>query len=930
MKKYIFSLFVAITFFLLSGSEIRGQVGPGCANCIERYDWIYCLGVCYLNCSSQSGTVVADSYCGGRDNVCCTGGGCSSPCGTLPQWGWCYATVCKSYPVAGWFGQCFYRYSYSYSNCGATDTCDGGSFLKAGQCSPDGCSVGGIYKACCSGSNLVNCTGGRFTGTCPGGSVTRFCGFGGHPSCGPGACAGDPPTVVPGMPTLTPTPPPPPGGNCGGCPWWQQNRVSSWCTDSSTCNNSGLCNKSWRRDMNTAAPGEPPNGYCSWSPGQPDQGICSGCEGNPPPPPPACTPNCSCASSTCAGSTCSNGCGGTCNGTKNCEICGYVTTGLSNRAVSGYSVGIYNNRLGTTSNVTTNSSGKFSSVQVRTGDYYAVRPSTSSFPAGLAGPPRNGSGAASFENQRYEYSPDCASACSCNFKLNSVPKLDSFEVRNVDNSIAVSPDMMNRNHICQNEFKNASLSRRAHFRAVISDEDGGGTVRMVQMRLSAGGVNKTYTVQGIGSSQNVWVQVTASDGQSGLMARVGFNGTNRTVDFRLDFPEAYQQGIYDIHVLAEDDRGTRTLVNGANLIDTLRKFKVWDCKVLASGALYDVASQASQPFCPSIGYSIPYVNEGDFTGFTYIPSPASAGSILSMETESSTSSNYRPVGPAKTNYFVWGLTYRPVFNMDVLQAGDPAQNRMKVGPETCAGPATIIITPDAYVTTPHMRVDFSTIKNQPPWMQAVGGGVMGSGAVVGNAPHTCFFADGCKAVLSLGSVNVDNGLVAGSPLSSVVTDSFGDPNNYYRKNTNFVDTRYNYDYFYDEYCRKLEHCTSASTSSGVGEGVVFVDGSLEIDRDLGLDRFRMVVVRGDIVFTKDANVVNGIFVANGNISMAGESSEQLVINGSLYANGVVNNRSLLPKSGNNTRPPVVVNYRPDFLFNMPEELIKILVTYYDD
>lgn len=95
-------------------------------------------------------------------NLCCHNtGGCSSKCGTIPWYGWCYASGCQGYQIPSdeygicqyipWAGVCYETivYKYSYSQCSAVDSCLGGAQLNAGLCTSSGCAKGGNYKICC-------------------------------------------------------------------------------------------------------------------------------------------------------------------------------------------------------------------------------------------------------------------------------------------------------------------------------------------------------------------------------------------------------------------------------------------------------------------------------------------------------------------------------------------------------------------------------------------------------------------------------------------------------------------------------------------------------------------------------------------------------------------------------------------------------------
>ncbi len=235
------------------------------------------------------------------------------------------------------------------------------------------------------------------------------------------------------------------------------------------------------------------------------------------------------------------------------------------------------------------------------------------------------------------------------------------------------------------------------------------------------------------------------------------------------------------------------------------------------------------------------------------------------------------------------------------------------------------------------------VESADPWFQVFDGGIISGGAMVNEAPVTC--VSPCKPVLSVGTISGDgfdsNGIVSAMSLSSTVgSTSYGTRNNFYHSGSNIVDGRYTHDWFRNEYIQRLKMEVTVlegdKLMKDIGDsGLYIIDGNLTIDEDKTVSEgsYLFVVVRDNINLTNlSINKVDGIYVAE-KIMVSGELASQVVFNGSLYARGggiSFTERSLNPKSMNNSHPSVVVNYRPDFLFNMPEELVKILTTYYDD
>ena len=183
----------------------------------------------YINqCSLPDWTPLPDmNSCqknlGAAENTCCTSSSCSSSCGTIGTWNWCYANGCKVKQVRF---TCDFQYQYNYQLCGNYDSCTATQpYLNPGLCTSSGCQVSPtVYKTCCYSNGTVDgtCVGGQFSGGCPSGSTAVMCGVGGgtcaavypYPcataSCGQSACSAwfGAPTPTPGGPTPTPTPAP--------------------------------------------------------------------------------------------------------------------------------------------------------------------------------------------------------------------------------------------------------------------------------------------------------------------------------------------------------------------------------------------------------------------------------------------------------------------------------------------------------------------------------------------------------------------------------------------------------------------------------------------------------------------------------------------------------------------------------------------------
>jgi len=250
----------------------------------------------------------------------------------------------------------------------------------------------------------------------------------------------------------------------------------------------------------------------------------------------------------------------------------------------------------------------------------------------------------------------------------------------------------------------------------------------------------------------------------------------------------------------------------------------------------------------------------------------------------------------------------------------------------------------AYSDSPRLRINYSGVRDQEAWYQAMAGGISADGRIIDNVPVTCHLdrASGgnCRdamtwQVAGVGSSN--NGLVVADTIdnnSGCGSDcGYGWPNDWQRTPGILTD-KPGYDYFYNQYFVKYGEGTTISGSTTLsnivaltgGTGVALVNGDVTVDVDntVAFMKYLMVVAKGRIVVNESVSRIAGVFVANGDVEVSGDSASQMAVEGSLYSAGgdVILSRNYLPKSGNNTSSPIVVEYRPDFIFSMPPNLAK--------
>ena len=106
---------------------------------------------------------------GSPPDKCCREKTCSSVCGSLNKWNYCYIIGCCAEYYDGKYYSGWY-WTWKKIKCSVADTCKDDCYLYPGICSDSGCTVGGKYKICCKpDGSCCKCQGIENTGTCPSG-----------------------------------------------------------------------------------------------------------------------------------------------------------------------------------------------------------------------------------------------------------------------------------------------------------------------------------------------------------------------------------------------------------------------------------------------------------------------------------------------------------------------------------------------------------------------------------------------------------------------------------------------------------------------------------------------------------------------------------------------------------------------------------------
>jgi len=519
-------------------------------------------------------------------------------------------------------------------------------------------------------------------------------------------------------------------------------------------------------------------------------------------------------------------------------------------------------------------------------------------------------------------------------KVPTPPEFVILNIRNVNDVLVsaldvygnpVAGDAGGRNHVCQTEFSSTSQPRVVDFRVNLSDVDGGGTIRNVNLALLYG--SNTYLILTANNLDTTPVYSISGSNASwyGSASRL-VNGNNLMIRFPVQFSSDFNPNLYDLRVSATDATGL-----SFNNIDAGRDFKVWNCRVPIYGSMYDTSSVASA-VCPNFG-SVLTNSDVNFTDLNYV-----YGTIQKLM--SVTSPAYSSDYPIYDNSLEWGVSYIPFFNNDlnltnpVMRLNNGWNRTTQTGTTVCPGGSITISDSnmDAYQSILVANVDFGAVANQDPWWQGRGVSILGRTSVRSDVPVTC--TGSCVAALNIDNTDRDdNGVVMSSSLSSTA-GAWGSNNNWYKNGYSQIIKTLDYTTMFNSLNGKVGVRTAVDWTTnptgvrgGGGTGVVFVDGPLTIDANhsVVVGNFLMVVVRGNIIVNPNVTTLEGAYVATGNISITGTNISALNINGMIYAGGNISiDRTLGTGSENNLNPAVRVNIRPDLIFNAPSYMFERL------
>lgn len=511
------------------------------------------------------------------------------------------------------------------------------------------------------------------------------------------------------------------------------------------------------------------------------------------------------------------------------------------------------------------------------------------------------------------------------FNIGSAPTITNLVIRNSDDQI-VTVDSSGRANSCEEEITTSSRPKEIHVTATVSDLDGWADVQSVSFRW--GGSVTVLPMTIVAGSGNTLTATLVID-----MSTWTYSSTDRP-----------------FQVLATDSFGLNNNWVAAYTpsSSSVTSFKYWDCRIRVSGTIFD-GSGVVQNCSTGDGFTVPVQSKFNFLSIGYTEV---APSVSSVPMNVSPPATYTDNG---TDFVLWGRDYQSVFNSEaegtaqlirMIDRGDAGANKMTCYPTNQITMDGSAVNP--YSTNPTAQIDHSFIANQEPWFQVVGAGVIAATRLETNVPVTCPLNPAtCKAATSVNGALTDGGILS----AAVVTTNsgcdlsgpckYGETNDWSKETTVLsANDKLSYKSIMNRYLGTNGIGTTIDGNSNMtavlaassGAGVVFVNGDLDVDvnNTVPVGNFLMIVVKGSIVFEQNVTKSAGIFIADAGIRTIGSSVDQLVIDGILFSTGTAPTgnirfiRGYDTKSYNNTHPATVVNYRPDFVFNMPGKVYRVL------
>jgi len=552
------------------------------------------------------------------------------------------------------------------------------------------------------------------------------------------------------------------------------------------------------------------------------------------------------------------------------------------------------------------------------------------------------------------------------FKLNAIPVASQVSLTQFNNT-PITADISLRNHVCENVFSTSTESvKQNKFVFTITDADG--VVDINSGNMDFVGQGSGLNVLTLSAVRNgLFWDLVKSGSQSGNItintanSSATYTGANEiTVVVALDYDVAsFNPEIYRLRAYGTDNYNT-----GATTA-TARVLKVWSCVIPVSGTVYEATSGTANCGNGS-GFTNAY-GRSDFRVLQYRPS-AGFTTDKNMTVLDPVGGSY--ASTTTPNHLVWGTSYAPNFTIDGIKWSEARATQIGSGASACVSSSSINMSSNSTFFNPYsnntsLDVDFSIIKNFDGWWQVNDGSTISNNSTVNSIPPLCGYLSAlCFPGVGTTTTPVSEGVVVANAINSNSGCGTGCKDgapNWYVDNKNYLRDPIYYDEMYARITSEKGYGIVLTPPSGqkylfsqllgqnpVGGKIFFVDGVLDIDvnNTLGAGEYMLVVAK-DIEVRINVTNLDGAFIAldtrasgrRANFTALDSTrdaqgdpnqpvSNQLVINGLVYANGDVRFLRTInssdgvtitanAKQWNNSNPAVKINHRPEVMFLMP-------------
>jgi len=426
-------------------------------------------------------------------------------------------------------------------------------------------------------------------------------------------------------------------------------------------------------------------------------------------------------------------------------------------------------------------------------------------------------------------------------------------------------------------------------------------------------------------ASNLEIRATDDSLQGTLLSgventRIYFNGSSLVANWVIEFePDYLPEGTYDEILYVADVTGREDETADRGVQITYNNFDFWDLgdftfvpsRGTITGNIY-ISNTVTQPCETNSGY----------------PGGGTIEVITSEGTESQT------LGAGVDEFTFTDVLAGDITAVFTPAAGWQCNNLCSAGAYPCSRNFTL-------VSGETENIDFYTWQPSGDyWYQVVGGDIVSFGAIVDPISEVCaadYGAGGdCEPFINRDDILLgfdEEGITAATDDIDYGNGSaIGSPNNWQVYDTNMArPAGYGYDYYLANLGdAEVESANLLSAISELNGGnipsgtraIVLIDGDLTIDQDLSVDSggLALVVVSGNITINGDVDNVEGVFIANGSITV-NDGDNQADLQGTFVADADGNavGSILLGRdlgTGNFSNPGTLFTFRPDFIVQM--------------